>query len=251
MSPGAGPERRRPANRRRLFTGAASVAGHLAIAAAILAVHGDPPGLVEPAPMAVQLVAPRPEPPPAPPAVTPDRAAPGPPRPTPPSPPPPRRLGRPQRQPTPEPLVAVSGPPSDRAAEVSEAALAQATTAGAGGGGAGGRPCDMVLRLQTALRRDARVQAAVAEARSGSSKAMLVWNGDWIRSGAQEGNGLAALREAIMWEVGFAPEACRAEPVRGLVLISLADAPGSARLVVGADRWRWSDLLRPRARPFG
>ena len=37
--------------------------------------------------------------------------------------------------------------------------------------------------------------------------------------------------------------ACRTAPVHGLVLIALNDAPGSARLVVGAGDWRWSDLL--------
>ena len=105
----------------------------------------------------------------------------------------------------------------------------------------------MIRRLQAALRKDALVQAAVADARAaGSGKALLVWNGDWIRSNGQDGAGLAAVREAIMWEVGFAPEACRAEPVHGLVLISLTDGPGAARLVVGAGDWRWSDLLRPR-----
>ena len=75
---------------------------------------------------------------------------------------------------------------------------------------------------------------------------MFVWNGGWVRNGEQEGHGLAAVREAIMWEVGFAPEACRREPVRGLVLISMNDQPGSARLVVGSGQWRWSDLLFTR-----
>jgi hypothetical protein len=31
--------------------------------------------------------------------------------------------------------------------------------------------------------------------------------------------------------------------VRGLVMISMNDAPGAARVVVGASDWRWSDLL--------
>jgi hypothetical protein len=113
----------------------------------------------------------------------------------------------------------------------------------------------MVRRLQTALRKDQRIQAAVAKARRSptgadapSSKALFVWNGDWIRSHGQDGAGLAAVREAIMWEVAFAPEACRSEAVHGLVMISLDDGPGSARLVVGSGDWRWSDLLRPRGR---
>ncbi|RAK59883.1 hypothetical protein DJ021_08725 [Phenylobacterium hankyongense] len=99
----------------------------------------------------------------------------------------------------------------------------------------------MTRRLQGALRKDPRVQAAVAEAHAG--KALMVWNGDWVRHTGQDGNGLAAVREAIMWEVGFAPQACRAEAMRGLVLISLADGPGAPRLVVGGGYWRWSDLL--------
>ena len=101
----------------------------------------------------------------------------------------------------------------------------------------------MARWLQTALRKDARVQAAVAEAHRG--KAVMIWNGDWIRDGLQDGNGLAAVREAIQWEVGFAPAACRSEPVHGLVLISLNE-PRPTRLAVGVGDWRWSDLLTLR-----
>jgi hypothetical protein len=101
----------------------------------------------------------------------------------------------------------------------------------------------MARRVQAALRRDPLVQAAVAGL---AGKAVLVWNGDWVRSGGEDGKGLAAVREAIMWEVAFAPRACRAEPVRGLVLLSLNETPGSARLAVGSSQWRWSDLLTPR-----
>jgi hypothetical protein len=142
----------------------------------------------------------------------------------------------------PDALPAGKVSPVNGDAELSEAQVASAATAGSG---AGGRPCDMVRRLQAALRKDRRVQAAVADA-SSSGKAMLVWNGEWVRSNGQDGNGLAAVREAIMWEVGFAPEACRAEPVRGLVLLSLNDGPGAGRLVLGSGGWRWSDLLRAR-----
>jgi hypothetical protein len=136
--------------------------------------------------------------------------------------------------------------------ELSDAQLAGALTAGGGGsgggsgGGGGGRPCDMVRRLQDALRRDSKVQTAVAEARR-TGGALLVWNGDWIQSAGEEGKGLASVRQAIMIEVAFAPEACRAEPVHGLVLISLNDGPGSARLALGSRAWRWSDLLFARA----
>ena len=127
---------------------------------------------------------------------------------------------------------------------MSDAELASAGTAGSGTGSGGGE-CNMTRRLQTALRKDRLVQAAVAEAHRG--KAIRVWNGDWVRHGDQEGHGLAAVREAILWEVAFAPKACRAEPVRGLIMISLNDSPGAAKLVVGQAAWRWSDLLRSRA----
>jgi hypothetical protein len=124
--------------------------------------------------------------------------------------------------------------------ELTDADLAGASTAGSGAGGGG--ECNMARRLQIALRKDNLVQAAVAEA-SGSSKAIMVWNGDWVQSHSEDGKGLAAVREAIVWEIAFAPAACRAEPMHGLMLISLTDASGTARLAVGHGAWRWSDLL--------
>ncbi len=104
-------------------------------------------------------------------------------------------------------------------------------------------PCDMARRLQGALRRDPLVRAAVL---ASTGKAILVWNGDWIQSGGEDGKGLAAVREAIMWEVGFAPPACRAQTVHGIILLSMTAAPGSVRLAVGSRDWRWSDLLGRR-----
>jgi hypothetical protein len=104
----------------------------------------------------------------------------------------------------------------------------------------------MVRRLQAALRRDARVQAAAAEARRSSPRAVLVWSGDWIQSPGEAGKGLAGVRQAISLEVAFAPEACRDQPVHGLVLLTLNDAPGSPRLVLGGGVWRWTDLLHLR-----
>jgi hypothetical protein len=74
----------------------------------------------------------------------------------------------------------------------------------------------------------------------------MVWNGDWVRSVGEDGKGLAAVREAMMWEIAFAPEACRTRPVHGLILLSMNN---TARLAVGAGEWRWSDLLRSTARP--
>jgi hypothetical protein len=113
--------------------------------------------------------------------------------------------------------------------------------AGSGGGGGGGS-CDMAARVQSALRRDPIVRTAVAAT---AGKATLVWNGDWVRSNREDGKGLAAVREAIMWEVAFAPAACRAQSMRGLVMFSLNGDAGPARLAVGSPYWRWSDLLRP------
>ena len=119
--------------------------------------------------------------------------------------------------------------------------LAGAASAGEGGGGGGG--CDIARAVQQALRRDPLVRGAVAGA-DRLGKSVMLWNGDWVRSGGQEGKGLSAVREAITWEVAFAPQACRNAPLHGLVLLSLAD--GTTRFAVGAGDWRWSDLLGVR-----
>ena len=97
--------------------------------------------------------------------------------------------------------------------------------------------------LQGKLRQDPLVYAAVF---GSAGKALMVWNGDWIRSSGEDGKGLAAVRESIIWEIAFAPEACRSKPVHGLVVLSLGDAPGAVRLAVGQGDWRWTDLLHPR-----
>jgi hypothetical protein len=101
----------------------------------------------------------------------------------------------------------------------------------------------MARAVQQALRRDPLVRTAVENANR-LGKAIMLWNGDWVRSGEQDGKGLSAVREAILWEVAFAPEACRNQPVRGLVLLSLAD--GNTRFAIGSGAWRWSDLLEVR-----
>lgn len=193
-----------------------------------------PPVIAPPA----EKPAPKPEPDPAPAAKA--RAEPE-------ESPPPRVPVRAARVPPPADVAPLMAEPSlakgDANAEVGESELAGAGTADSAGGGG---QCNMTRRLQDALRDDRQVRAAVAEAYRG--RALRVWDGDWVRHRGQEGAGLATVREAIMWEVGFAPEACRRERIRGLVLISLSDAPGAARLVVGADDWRWSDLLFSRGR---
>jgi len=166
-----------------------------------------------------------------------------PPTPSPPSPakpPPPRHVARSARPPPDRALPSGQEPSADGDAELSNAQLASAAAAGTGPAGR----CDMGRQLQSALRKNALVQAAVADAHRSGGRAMFVWNGEWVRSQGQDGAGLAAVREAIMWEIAFAPEACRAQPVHGLVAISLNDGPGAERLVVGSGDWRWSDLLR-------
>jgi hypothetical protein len=125
---------------------------------------------------------------------------------------------------------------------MSDSALAGAATIGEGGDTGGA--CNMGRLVQLALRRDNLVRGAVENAHR-TGKAIMVWNGDWVRTGAEEGKGLSAVREAILWEVGFAPESCRNTPVHGMVVLSLAD--GGTRFAVGAGTWRWSDLLGVRA----
>lgn len=98
----------------------------------------------------------------------------------------------------------------------------------------------MARAVQRALRSDPLVHAAVEDANR-LGKAVMLWNGDWVRTSGQDGKGLSAVREAIMWEVAFTPVACRNQRMHGLVLLSLAD--GSTRFAVGSGDWRWSDLL--------
>lgn len=134
---------------------------------------------------------------------------------------------------------------SAQLASASTAESGGAGGAGQGAAGGGGRHCNMAQLLQSALRRDAHVQSAIAQSGQGA-QAMFVWNGDWVRSSGQDGKGLAALREAILWEIGFAPEVCRKTPMHGLVMISLHDGPGATRIVLGQGSWRWQDILGVR-----
>lgn len=151
-------------------------------------------------------------------------------------------------RPTPESLPAPKikaidaaiGAAAEPSAELSDGQLAGAASAESGEEGGG---CNMAARVQSALRKDPLVRTALL---SSAGRATLVWNGDWVRSGGEEGKGLAAVREAILWEVGFAPPACKTRAMRGLILLSLNGAPGATRLAIGAGEWRWSDLLKPR-----
>jgi hypothetical protein len=126
------------------------------------------------------------------------------------------------------------------------AGAASAGEEGGGSGGGGGGGCNMARAVQQALRRDPLVRAAVMDANR-LGKSVMLWNGDWIRAGAQDGKGLSAVREAVMWEVAFAPAQCRNQRVHGLVLLSLAD--GNTRFAIGAGDWRWGDLLGLRGMP--
>ena len=200
-----------------------SVAAHAGVLAAVLLAHVEPPPApIEPEPMTVALVSmARLMPPPPPPPKTPEPPAEEPPKPAPPKPVKPapakplRKLHISKAPPPPDmppvpagkALTRVSGDTAslDAGDGVSEGELAGAWTAGSG---PPGRPCDMVQRLERALRRDPDVRAAVARVRqngTGSSRAVRLWNGDWIRSTGEEGEGLAGVRQAIMVEVGFAP----------------------------------------------
>ncbi|MFC3068265.1 hypothetical protein [Phenylobacterium soli] len=238
---------------------ALSLSAHAAVLGALLMSRASSPlviqesepiavALAEPPPKPVEVPAPDPEPSPAPPAPSPSPV---------PKPAPTPAKARPaikvHETPPPQtpvqPLVVAKAAETAPLPELTDAQLVGATTAGEGEGGggagevdgAGGRPCDMVARLQTALRRDGRVRSAVAGVHRG--KAVLIWNGEWIQSPGEEGRGLASVRQAIAVEVGFAPEACRAQPMRGLVLISLTDGQ---RIAFGAGAWRWSDLLHAK-----
>lgn len=234
------------------MTTVASLALHVGALLVLLSPRVAPPSPPEPEPMLVQLVELPPPPPPVAPKAAPTPSpAPAkaeeltPPKPEPSKPPPRRNIFRAAKlPPTVAPLPAGKGPTAEGAGEVSEGQLVSARTAGSGPPGG---DCDMARRLQAALRKDPQVQAAAAQAHRG--KAIMVWNGDWVRHGDQDGAGLAAVREVMTWEIGFAPKACRTEAMRGLVLLTLNDAPGSARLVVGSGDWRWSDMLFSRGGP--
>lgn len=238
--------------RRRLITGALSGALHAALLLALVTMQPPAPSApVAPEPIPVLLTPSPPEPPP-PPEPEPQAEKPEPARtkttsPAPrKDPPPPKRV---VAQVKPAPPTVVPIPAAPKAAygftEASDGDLAGASTAEGGGSDRGsGAGCNMTRRLQTALRKDRQAQAAMSQAHRG--RPIMMWNGDWVRHPSQDGAGLAAVREAILWEVGFAPEACKTETQRGMVLISMNDGPGAARLVVGSGAWRWQDLLFTR-----
>ena len=210
--------------RRRLIAGTCTAAAHLALVGALFWLHGAP-GCQDDKPETVAMqVSLLPKPPgPADEKQAEAGAAP--------------MVAAPEPPKIPTPTITIAAAPNTSDL-LSESQLAGASRAGEGGSGGGG--CDMARAAQQALRRDRLVNAAVADA-GRQGKASMLWNGDWVRSGGQDGKGLAAVRQAIMWEVGFSPAACRNQPMHGVVVLSLAD--GATRFAIGAGEWRWSDLL--------
>ncbi|MGV3580222.1 hypothetical protein [Brevundimonas sp.] len=262
--------------RRGWLTGAGvSVLAHLGLLAAFLAIDPIPtifPEAPSPEPLMVSLTPPPPplpvadpNPPPGP--AEPSQAA-EPPAPTTLSPPTPRprppaapRTPR-EAPPEVEPLqvaAAAPGPaPAPPPAGLTMAQLAGAATAGSGSGANGDGPpgggggtgtgagrCDMIQRIQDALRQNPGVIASAARAQSAlpaSHRALLVWDGDWVMNPGEAGRGLAGLRQAIAVAVAFAPPECRRQSVRGLILLTLEDDADGPRLALGESQWRWSDL---------
>lgn len=258
---------------------AVSLAAHLAVLVAFLTVAPEPKIFsVEPTPEPIilslsppppPLPVAEPDPPPGPaePSLAaeppaPATLAPTPPRPRPPAAP---RVPRPA-PPEVEPLPVAAAPPGPTPAPppagLTQAQLAGVATAGSGSGGGGdgvagggggsgtgGGRCDMIRRVQTALRDNPGVVAAAGRAHRAlpaSQRALLVWDGDWVMNPGEEGRGLAGLRQAIAVAIAFAPRECRTQPMRGLVLLTLADGADSPRLALGQGAWRWSDLTGAR-----
>lgn len=224
--------RRAPNQRRnRLLAGGVTVAAHVIVFGALWWTHATPPpARPEPPSIEVTLI---------------DT-----PKPAPPVPPEPEKVdtGGPVVAPNPKPPTIhiqsqspIQATVDDMSDVLSDAQVAGAATIGEGGDSGGA--CDMGRLVQQALRRDPLVHNAVQNANR-LGKAIMVWDGDWVRTGMEDGKGLSAVREAILWEVGFAPESCRTRPVHGMVLLSLAD--GRTRFAVGTSVWRWSDLLGVR-----
>jgi hypothetical protein len=226
--------------------------------------RGPPaPPPAPPPPVIVSLIDPPPPPPPPPESVPeespapPDAAPPDTaPRVAPSPPPPPVRPPRTRPPPQVETVAIAPSPPALPVLTSSQTAGARTAGPGSGGGaggsgagtGAGGSGggCDMVRRLQDALRGDAEVRSAIDAANrqlNASGRAIQVWDGDWLQSGAEAGKGLAGVRQAIAMEVAFAPADCRREAMRGLVLLTLGDGSGAPRIALGTAAWRWSDLL--------
>lgn|GEM_PF-731965 len=109
-----------------------------------------------------------------------------------------------------------------------------------------GARCDMLARISQAVRNTPQVRAAVDDlARDANARgqALVIWDGDWITTRGQDGRGLAGVRQAVSVSVAFAPAECKAEPVRGFVVIDLGEGDDAPRVALGKAQWRWNDLL--------
>ena len=116
---------------------------------------------------------------------------------------------------------------------LSETTLAEAAQAGSGNGGGA---CNMAVRLQSSLLSDFVAQTALANL---GGRTILVWNGAWVRFDGEDGNGLSAVREALMWDIAFAPKNCQDEAVHGLIVLRA----GRGRIAIGRSDWRWGELV--------
>jgi hypothetical protein len=242
--------------RRRGLGVAISLAVHVAVGLAVIWAHPIPPKPYDPPAISVALVTlPPPPKPPEPPAPVIAPAPPAPVKAEKPEPPKATKRVKVEKavqhhtrarpsppHPSPVVLAADPHPAADPGVELSEAELAGALRSGGGDGGGGGGRCDMTRRIQETLRKDPLVQQAVAPY---AGKAVRVWNGDWLWFQGDDGKGLTAVRQAMMWEIAFSPAECKHQPMHGLVLLSANDRHGSVRLAVGAGAWTWSDLLIP------
>ena len=213
-------ENRGPTSRLRLLALGASVLAHLAVIGALLWLRLAPPQAIAVSPSIMVRILPKP---PAPPSL--------------------ERLEPPPLVEVPLPRVTAPVVVIARSSDTSDLMSAGQLAGAVGAGGGGGDGCAMAQTVQQALRRDPLVTAAVQNA-DRLGKAIMLWDGDWVRTGNQEGKGLSAVREAVAWAVAFAPQACRNAPMHGLVLLSLAD--GTTRFGIGTGNWRWSDLLGVR-----
>lgn len=282
MTSGSGKSSGRPAARRRTLAFVLSLGAHLALLPLLMLAAPPPPVpspepvIVELIPPLAPRPAPQPgpdeaaggggspadkaDPAPEPPVeVEPVKTPPPLPRPVlppPPLPPAPRPAA--SRPPTPRQPAPPAPFPSVGSGDLAGAAMAGGSGAGTGSGsGAGtgsgqasgaadgrGGDCDMPARLQRALRNAPGVRSALDRAGRdlGPGRTPLVWNGSWLKSPGEEGEGLAAVRQAIAVEVAFSPAECRRQTMRGLVLLTLSDAPRAPQLALGAASWRWSDL---------
>ena len=265
---------------RRGWTAGLAVSGvvHLGLLLAFMATTPEqtifsveaPPEVVaitlSPPPPPLPIAEPDPPPGPAAPSEASGPPAPATLAPTPPTPRPPVAPRRPR--PVPPTVVALPvsaappGPtPAPPPAGLTSSQLAGAATAGSGvggngeglsgggGSGSGAGRCDMIRRIQDALRQNPGVVASAARAQRAlpaSQRALLVWDGDWVTNPGEAGRGLAGLRQAIAVEIAFAPEACRRQSERGLVLLTLAEGSDAPRLALGQGQWRWTDLTGAR-----